>query len=531
MGYNRAMTSTNAKKRAARYRRISADPEGRELGVDRQAEDLDRLGERENLEWVAGADFVDNDLSASTLSRDVRPDYDRLLAGARAGDYEVIAAVTQGRLTRRPREFEDLIALATGYGITFVYDKSPRFDLNTADGRAAARTVAAWDAAEAERIAERVKRAARQRAEKGLWHGGRTPPPGYELVRDDGGRVTALRLDPDQAALLRDGARRLLAGESLYAVCNDWNSRGLTTREGAHWRSATLRRALLSPSMIGKRAANLRAWRRGDKLYDATIPWPELLDGDTWSRLHDLLSDPARRFPPLDGSYGGKRALGGGVTICGNVVDEPTGRACGKKLVSQRHRGKVRLICHKQATGGCGVVTISYEPLEEFVLDMLLTRLDSPEFRAQLRRERTDTTGQERALRDELADLDLRRRRVGDAVVVGAYTRADAEAKVREIDDRERRVRDTLTNLTADRVTADVHSSEDARRLWDESDVSRRRRFARSYVSAVVVAPWPAGQASTLTRRRGESDEELETRRRDNLRAALMRRVDIRWRR
>jgi site-specific DNA recombinase len=51
-------------------------------------------------------------------------------------------------------------------------------DLSTADGRAVARTIAAWDAAEAERSSERIKRQKRQRSEKGEWHGG-TPPYGY----------------------------------------------------------------------------------------------------------------------------------------------------------------------------------------------------------------------------------------------------------------------------------------------------------------------------------------------------------------
>ena len=283
---------------------------------------------------------MDNDIGASTRSTKRRPDYERMMADARTGEFDVILAYTSGRLTRRPREHEDQIELAERYGIRFEYVASPSFDLNTSAGRRVARILAANDTGESEDIAERVSRAARQRAEKGEWHGGRVAPPGYELIPAPEGsdrKYAGLRLDPVQAPLLQEGAKRLLRGESLYAVCNDWNTRGLTTRDGARWVSATLRRSLLSPTSIGKRAPNLKEWKYGEPLYDTD--WPSLLKRDDWNSLHELMGDPKRRFQPLDGSYAGKRPLGGGVTVCGNTVTD--GKRCGKKLVSQKHRGVV----------------------------------------------------------------------------------------------------------------------------------------------------------------------------------------------
>ncbi|MBQ1018598.1 recombinase family protein [Micromonospora sp. D93] len=101
---------------AAKYRRISDDREGRELGIGRQDEDLDALAERENLVYVAS--YVDNDISASTKSKKRGADYERMVAAAKAGEFEVIAAYTSGRLTRKPRENEDLIELGQHYGIS-----------------------------------------------------------------------------------------------------------------------------------------------------------------------------------------------------------------------------------------------------------------------------------------------------------------------------------------------------------------------------------------------------------------------------
>lgn len=518
-------------KRAAKYRRISDDKEGRELGVTRQGEDLDALAQRLGLDVVA--DYPDNDISASTRSRKERPEYKRMIEDARAGRFDVILAYSSSRLTRRPRENEDLIDLAQQHGIRFAYVQSPEWNLNTADGREYARMAAARDAGEAERTSERVRDAARDRARKGEWHGGRAAPLGYVPVHGEVtnkyGRtrvkVVSLKLDPVYAPLLREAARRLLAGESLYSICNDWNRRGITTRQGARWVSATLRRPLLAASAIGMRSDPADP----SKLYETG--WKPVLDREDWDRLRELMSDPGRRFKPADG-YAGKYALGGGVTLCGNVIDDD-GTVCGKKLMSQKHRGLPRLICATAVTGGCGHVLITYEPLERFVLDMVLARLDSPKFRAALNRRRPPRNDAERALRDELDDLDAQRRRVGDAVVIGAYTKSEGEDKVRELDEAAERLRARLSDLQAERVrdADEALRAEDALKLWESADTSRRRRFIQSFVTAVRVKPFPAGMTTTLTRRRGESDESLRDRRAEHAREALRRRVEIAWRR
>lgn len=260
--------------RAAIYLRISRDPEGLELGVSRQLEDLQRLAETSELE-VARI-YKDNDISASTRSLKTRPDFERMIKDARNSDFEVIIAYTSSRLTRKPRENEDLIDLAERHGVTFRYLRSPAFDLNTADGRNVARILGANDAAESERISERVSRAVAQRAKSGQHHGGAKP---WGYVQDaQGSRV----IDEAQATLVREGAKKLLSGETLYGICTAWNARGERTSTGSIWRSKTLKRAITNPALIGKRVYE-------GQLYDGV--WPAILDVPTFDRLCTLLSD------------------------------------------------------------------------------------------------------------------------------------------------------------------------------------------------------------------------------------------------
>ena len=353
--------------RAAIYTRISSDRDGRRAGVERQREDCTEYAERHGLVVAPGDHYEDNDAGASTRSRKPRPQYRAMLDAARGGELEAIIVWSSSRLTRRPRELEDVIELTQETGVRIYSCSTGDYNLNTARGRSRARDDARRDAEEAEETGERVARAARQRAEKGEWHGGHVPL-GYRVELDADGRKR-LVIDPATAPLMREAATRLLAGESLYAVANDYNERGLRTSKGSYWRSQTIRKAMLSPSIVGMRE------------YDGTLyagQWEPLIERRQWDKLGELLRDEGRTFGPLDGSYSGKRALGGGLTVCAVP-------GCGKPLVSAKYRGGVRLVCHKQATGGCGGVVIKYAEYEEWLLALVLARLDSEEWRRETR--------------------------------------------------------------------------------------------------------------------------------------------------
>src|SRR5437763_7970265 len=146
----RARTRTVADKAvrgavAGIYERISEDREGKELGVDRQRTACTSLAAK--LGVPVHRVYRDNDIGASTRSAPKpRDEYNALLADAKAGIITMVISYSTSRLTRRPRENEDLIELAVASGVAFHYVKSPKYDLNTADGREGARNAAARDA-------------------------------------------------------------------------------------------------------------------------------------------------------------------------------------------------------------------------------------------------------------------------------------------------------------------------------------------------------------------------------------------------
>ena len=151
--------------RAIIYTRISQDSEKKGEGVERQRVDCLARAEREG--WEVVDVLVENDVGASTNHRKPRPLYAAMLARAERREFEVILAYSNSRLTRRPREYEDLIDLHKETGVSIRTIVSGDDDLGTADGRMNARIRADIDAGEAERTSERVKRALRARVERG----------------------------------------------------------------------------------------------------------------------------------------------------------------------------------------------------------------------------------------------------------------------------------------------------------------------------------------------------------------------------
>lgn len=342
---------------AAIYARISDDREGDALGVARQIEDARARAAALGLE-VIEPPFIDNDISASTKSTKLRPAYDDMLQRARAGEFAVIVAYSNSRVTRRPRELEDLIVLYERHGVVVRTVASGDDDLSTADGRMTARIKASVDAAEAERVAERVSRKNDQRAAMGAPHG----RIGYGFQRVDDHDIAM----PVEAEIIREMTARVLGGGTLRALAHELNERGQMTRTGAPWTGPTLRRMLSRPSLAGHRV------HRGQIVGNS--------DGDSIITP----DEHARLMALFDGNPKPQRERGGrlpahllsSLAICGRGWDreaeEPFAGICGGKIrrVPTSRAGKAAYAC-----GTCHRVRRSQEHVDELVSAVIVARM------------------------------------------------------------------------------------------------------------------------------------------------------------
>lgn len=234
--------------RACIYCRISRDAEQEGLGVARQEEDCRALVKRNGWTLVEPP-YVDNDISASTLSKKPRPQYDAMLAAARAGQIDVIVAYSNSRLTRRMLEREDLIVLYEQTGVEIHTIVSGNDDLSTADGRMVARIQASVDTAEAERTSERLRRAFLQKAQNGAANQG-TRPFGWG---DD-----KKALHPKESRRLRKAIQDVIDGVPTREIARRWNAAGVTTTRGKAWTHTNVRQVMRNPRLAGWRVHQFR---------------------------------------------------------------------------------------------------------------------------------------------------------------------------------------------------------------------------------------------------------------------------------
>ncbi|MFI5260990.1 MAG: recombinase family protein [Candidatus Limnocylindrales bacterium] len=364
-------------RRAGIYVRISQDREGAGLGVARQETDCRALAAR--LGWNVVGVYQDDDISA--YSGKPRPAYRRLLGDLRGGTVDAVLAWHPDRLHRSPIELEEFIGVCEAKDVAIQTVRAGDLELGTPSGRVMARTLGAFARYESEHKAERQARASQERAKAGLWNGGGSRPFGLQPVRDQAGlivRPVQFYLDEDEARLVRDGAARLLAGETLRGICADWNERGVTSSTGKRWQRQSLRQLLMS--------ARLAGWREHRGAFVGPGAWPAIIDRPTSERLRAILAEPQRLKPHT----GARTFLLTGFLRC---------RRCSERLSSTRRTdGTRRYGCRTDL--GCGTTHIVAEPLEGLITEAALSALDSPALAAAVRRR-----NQRRMSRDETGRL------------------------------------------------------------------------------------------------------------------------------
>jgi hypothetical protein len=124
---------------------------------------------------------------------------------------------------------------------------------------------------ESEHKAERIRRKHEQLAEEGTYVAGQKRPCGYDWIVQKNGKREGLKVKPAERNRIQKAAERLLAGESLYSIVNDWNARGVPTVTGAKWSTTVLSHVLTSGRIAGWRDRHGEPLTRSDQ-------WEAILD-------------------------------------------------------------------------------------------------------------------------------------------------------------------------------------------------------------------------------------------------------------
>jgi site-specific DNA recombinase len=446
----------SAEVRAGIYARISSDRDGDQLGVTRQIEDCRRFAER--CGYVVEDVYVDDDISA--WSGKQRPEFERMVDDLRMRRIGAVLVWHLDRLTRHPRELEAFIDLCdelrVGLGCV-----TGEVDLGSHIGRLTARMLGGLARYESDHKSERIRRKHEEIAADGRVSGGGSRPYGYEADK--------VTVRAAEAAIVRECAKRLLAGEPVLSIAKDLDARGVTSASGGAWSPQSLRRMLASPRISGQRI------HHGEIVAKAV--WPAIITAKDGARIRALLANPERRT-----NKAARRYLLGGLLVCSH---------CGERLVARpRTGGQRRYACAKgPGFSGCGKTYITADDVELFVTEAVLHRLDSAALQRTLERQQRKAPDAQRWLSEmEQAQTQL----VELATEYGnrALSMDEMRAARKPIEQRLTNARKQLNKVSRSSVLDRyVGNGEGLRAEWDSLDLSQQHAIVAAVVDSVVVGP------------------------------------------
>ena len=460
------------------FARVSHDASGVVRSVDEQVNDCADWARREGWNVV----HVIRELGSASefSSRKRRAEWDEALEWIESGRIHGLLSWENSRATRDLSAYTQLRAACRannvfwGYGGT-VYDLSQRGDRF----RTALDALLAED--ESGRTSERILRAVRANADSGRPHG--KALWGYKRrYHPETKALLEVLPDPETAPLVQEAARRVLGGETLYAIASDFNARGVeprrpkrkahTIRQG--WTGVAIKQMLATPSYAGLRSHN-------GQIAGAAI-WPPLIERQDWDRLQRILFDPGRR---RDDAFRVGNLLTG-IARCGHpgcVAVVAMGMNNSRLKVEDRYE---RVRYRTYVCADSFHMSMMQKYADAIVEAHVLKRLERPDSLAQLHNGQDENVERRREL---MSEIDGHRSWLADV-----KRRAEQERRLDILFDQELLVHPKIQAAEAElRRLTTAHpdvlllaEATDVRGAWASRSLAAKRMIVRNLVDVAL---------------------------------------------
>ncbi len=435
------------------YTRISSADREEQTATARQEAACRALAELRG--WEVAEVFEDVDISA--YAKTTRPSYERLLAAVDAGVVDGVVVWKLDRLVRRVAEFERLWARCEAKQVMLASVTEP-IDTSSALGLAIVRVLVTFAALESATMGTRIRAQAKAMAEQGAAPG--TPAYGYTKGYTE--------IVPEEAKVIREAARRVLAGETSHQIVLDFNRRGIASPGGKRWRETALNELLSAPRLSGQ-----RVWH-GEVV--ATECWPKILSVAQTKRLRVVLADRHRARPGKQGSY-----LLSSLCRCSEC-------GCGLAAASS-YKGALVYRCNP-SPNGCAKVSVTAANLEPYVVASLADHV---------RRLPLRTTAHERRAANRIRD----RKALGEPALEGLRQLARDHYVDRRITRAEylaarlgllAQLGEAATAVAARRAALQPDETAAMLARWDGLDTAARQALLRQEITKITVRPSTSGR-------------------------------------
>lgn len=464
------------------YLRLSDDKHAGGTFEDRVKQLRERAAQ---LRWTVRKVVVENDVingdgtrskSASAFKRRTivgpdgrpvlrvhRPGYRQILDDLAAGHIQALLAEDLDRVTRDPRDLEDLIdTLRAAKGSADSLSGSLRLTNGGTDSEIAMARIMVTLANKASAdTARRVVEARRRQAENGQHGGGRRP---YGFNPD------GITIDPEEADVIRWAAGEVLSdtfglrnGPTLASIAKHLRDIGVPTTVGGAWDARSLRDVLIKPRNAGILV------HRGE--IASRLAGDPILTEDIYDAIVAKLNDPDRRHPGRTPCW-----LGTNLYRC----------VCQSVMQIQARNGRARSYrcAHKGGTGNIHSLRVAI-PLDNYVSTLIVRRLSQPDAAELV--VSTSSTVDVKALRAQAAAQrekleELARDRAEDLI-----TRDQMLTGTRRAKEKLAAIEDQLASATDRSPLGELVAAADVKAAWDELPLAHRRSILHALVTVTVL--------------------------------------------
>jgi site-specific DNA recombinase len=436
-----------AANRVVAYTRVSDPSQVEGYSLDAQEADIIRWCQRRNYKLVGT--YVEDGKSARSERIEKRPRIMTLLEDAKARQFDIVVVHTIDRWARNVGVQRQALQMLGDASIGFA-SVMEDFDFTTPGGKLMLTMMGGVAEFFSDQLAVHVSKAQRYRASIGLPMG--SVPFGYRTP-DPGG---VPQIEQMQAAAVHEVFERRAEGESTGSLANWLNDRGLKTLKGGIFTAHAIKDMLNCRFYLGKVSYHTEEYQGQHEA---------IVSEELYERVQ-----ARRKFRAITRTVVGPKGLLQGMIACGQ---------CGRGIQSDRHRYGGAMYrerhSHECVTNGRSIMA---GRVDDQVKEILTSVELLPEWRKEMAR--LAVVNKEGP---DSKELQEKRRRVSRAYAEGAFSDAEFQAKLDEIDAQLR-----LTNpIELPTLEEAAQLFESIPQLWEEATPEERRKLLSPLVERVYV--------------------------------------------
>ena len=245
--------------------------------------------------WQYCGVYADEALTGTKAARD---GFQRMLTDCRNGQVDLVITKSISRFARNTVTLLETVRELKALGVDVFFEEQNLHSIST-DGELMITILASYAQEESLSASENQKWRVRKGFESGELVNWRFMF-GYDIDKN------GIRINPSEAAVVREIFRRALAGDTFGAICRDLNARGVNGALGGQWSTQHLRSLLSNEKYTGN--ALLQKRYRNNHLekklchnhgelprYFATESHPAIIDDASFQAAQDLLTRLAEK--------------------------------------------------------------------------------------------------------------------------------------------------------------------------------------------------------------------------------------------